>query len=91
MNVGDAALVRFSADEVRDPNNPQVILQHHVPSSMRALAVALREAFGQSDQEMTTVSLEQFFELKRGRLSLQERCGEDVPLLPQQRHAQQAH
>ena len=58
---------------------------------MQALAVALREAFGQSDQEMTTVSLEQFFELKRGRLSLQERCGEDVPLLPQQRHAQQAH
>ena len=67
-DVGDAALVRLSVDEVRDPANPMVILQNHVPSDIQALATALREAFGQSDQELTTQALEQFFELRRGKL-----------------------
>ncbi|CAJ1334047.1 unnamed protein product, partial [Effrenium voratum] len=67
-DVGDAALVRLSVDEVRDPANPMVVLQNHVPSDIQALATALREAFGQSDQELTTQALEQFFELRRGKL-----------------------
>ena len=57
---------------MRDPNNPQVILQNYIPSRVTALANALTEAFGQSDQELTTSALEAFFELRRGKLSLQE-------------------
>ena len=71
-DFGDSALVRLTVDEVRDPNNPQVILQNYIPSGVTALANALKEAFGQSDQELTTSALEAFFELRRGKLSLQE-------------------
>lgn len=55
-----------------DPNDGVTVLQHHIPSGVQALATQLREAFGQSDQELTTSSLESFFELRRGKLSLQE-------------------
>ena len=72
FDVGDEALVRLSVDEVRDPNDPTVILQHHIPSGVQALCNALRDAFGQSDQDMVSRSLESFFEFKRGKLSLQE-------------------
>ena len=75
-DVGDSALVRLTVDEVRDPMDPTQILQHHIPSGVQALATALRDAFGQSDQELTTSSLEAFFGLKRGRLSLQEYAAE---------------
>ena len=76
FDYGDAALVRLSVDEVRDPTDPNIILQHHVPSGVQALAHALREAFGQTDQELTTSSLDAFFNLKRGRMSLQEYTAE---------------
>lgn len=72
FDIGDEALVRLSVDEVRDPNDPTVILQHHIPSGVQALCNALRDAFGQSDQDMVSRSLEAFFEFKRGKLSLQE-------------------
>ena len=72
VDVGDQALVRLSVDEVRDPNDPTVIIQHHIPSGVQALCNALRDAFGQSDQDMVSRSLESFFEFKRGKLSLQE-------------------
>ena len=71
-DVGDEALVRLSVDEVRDPMNPEIIIQHHIPSGVQALCNALRDAFGQSDQDMVSRSLEAFFEFKRGKLSLQE-------------------
>ena len=72
VDVGDQALVRLSVDEVRDPNDPSIILQHHIPSGVQALCNALRDAFGQSDQDMVSRSLESFFEFRRGKLSLQE-------------------
>ena len=72
MDTGSDALVRLPVDEVRDPANPQVILQHHIPSGIQALCDKLRETFGHTDQEMASKSLEALFELKRGRLSLQE-------------------
>ena len=72
FDVGDNALVRLSVDEVRDPTNPQIILQAHIPSGVQALCNALRDAFGQSDQDMVSRSLESFFEFKRGKLTLQE-------------------
>ena len=75
-DVGDSALVRLSVDEVRDPADPTQIIQAHIPSGVQALAEALRDAFGQSDQELTTSSLESFFELRRNRLSLQEYAAE---------------
>ncbi|CAK9111649.1 1-alkyl-2-acetylglycerophosphocholine esterase [Durusdinium trenchii] len=75
-DIGDSALVRLSVDEVRDPMDPNVILQHHIPSGISALATALRAAFGQSDQEMTTTALEAFFELRRGKMSLQDYAAE---------------
>ena len=75
-DVGDSALVRLSTDEVRDPMDPNVILQHAIPSGVQALANALRETFGQSDQELATHSLEQFFLFKRGKLSMHEYASE---------------
>ena len=71
-DVGSDALVRLPVDEVRDPSNPQVILQHHIPSGIQALCDKLRETFGHTDQEMASKSLEALFELRRGKLSLQE-------------------
>jgi hypothetical protein len=70
-DTGDAALVRLEVGEVRDPNTGMVI-QAHVPSGVQHLTAALRMAFGQQDQDLATQSLEKFFGLARGRLSLQE-------------------
>ncbi|CAK9111867.1 Retrovirus-related Pol polyprotein from transposon RE2 (Retro element 2) (AtRE2) [Includes: Protease RE2 [Durusdinium trenchii] len=72
VDVGDAALVRLAVDEVRDPMNPNIILQQHIPSGVSALCRALRDAFGEADQLQVTKSLEEFFDCRRGRLSLQE-------------------
>ena len=36
-DVGDAALVRLSVEEVRDPLNPNIILQHPIVSGVQAL------------------------------------------------------
>ena len=71
VDVGDAALVRLSVEEVRDPMNGQII-QHAIPSGVQALCNALKEAFGDAEQVQATRSLEIFFDMKRGRLSLQE-------------------
>eukprot|EP00438_Fugacium_kawagutii_P029807 Skav231475 [mRNA] locus=scaffold1100:530653:539709:- [translate_table: standard] len=71
-DVGDEALIRLSVDEVRDPNDPNTIIQQAIPSGVQALCNALRDAFGQTDQDMVSRSLEQFFEFRRGKLSLQE-------------------
>ncbi|CAJ1430110.1 unnamed protein product, partial [Effrenium voratum] len=72
IDTGDAALVRLSVDEVRDPVNPQIVLQQHIPSGVQSLCNALRDAFGQSDQDLVSVSLERFFELRRGKMTLRE-------------------
>ena len=72
VDIGSDALVRLPVDEVRDPANPQVILQHHIVSGIQALCDKLRETFGHTDQEMASRSLESLFELRRGKLSLQE-------------------
>ena len=40
MVIGDAALVRLSVDEVRDPADPTRILQHAIPSGAQALCNA---------------------------------------------------
>ena len=71
IDVGDAALIRLSVDEVRDPTTGE-ILQHPQPSGVQALMTALRSAFGEAEQLQATKSLEVFFEFKRGRLSLAE-------------------
>eukprot|EP00435_Cladocopium_sp_Y103_P017768 s3364_g4.t1 len=71
IDVGDAALIRLSVDEVRDPNTNEII-QHPQPSGVQALMTALRSAFGEAEQLQATKSLETFFEFKRGRLSLAE-------------------
>ena len=72
-DVGDAALVRLSVDEVLDPVSGAV-LQHHIPSGVQHLVAALRQAFGQQDQDLATASLERFFSLSRqgNKLSLAE-------------------
>ena len=71
IDVGDAALVRLSVDEVRDPSSGQII-QAAIPSGVQALLNALRQAFGDAEQLQATKALEQFFELRRGRTTLQE-------------------
>ncbi|CAE7218696.1 unnamed protein product [Symbiodinium sp. CCMP2592] len=72
VDIGSDALVRLPVDEVRDPANPQVILQHSIVSGIQALCNKLRETFGHTDQEMAQKSLESLFELRRGKLTLQE-------------------
>ena len=73
VDVGDAALVRLSVDEVRDPATG-AILQNHIPSGVQCLANALRQAFGQQDQDLATAALEKFFSLTRhgSKLTLAE-------------------
>ena len=72
IDVGDAALVRLAVDEVRDPTNPAIVLQEHIVSGVQALFNALVDAFGEGDQLRATQSLENFFDFRRGRLSLAE-------------------
>ncbi|CAE7833436.1 PLA2G7 [Symbiodinium sp. KB8] len=72
VDIGSDALVRLPVDEVRDPANPNVVLQHHIVSGIQALCDKLRETFGHTDQEMASRSLESLFELRRGKLTLQE-------------------
>ena len=71
-DVGSDALVRLSVEEVRDPANPAHVLQHAIPSGVQALCNSLKEAFGMSDQEIVSRSIEDFFEFRRGKLSFQE-------------------
>ena len=74
-DVGSDALVRLSVEEVRDPQNPNVTLQHAIPSGVQALCNSLKEAFGLSDQEIVNRAIEEFFEFRRGagnKLSFQE-------------------
>ena len=72
VDVGSDALVRLSIEEVRDPYNPSVVLQQHCPSGVQALCNSLRAAFGISDQEMVSRSIEDFMEFRRGKLSFSE-------------------
>lgn len=45
-DVGDAALIRLAVEEVRDPNDPNVVLQAYIPSGVQYLMNSLRQAFG---------------------------------------------
>ena len=65
VDVGDAALVRLSVDQVLDPADNTTVIQAYIPSGVQALCNALRSAFGESEEVMTTKSLESFFELRR--------------------------
>ncbi|CAE7555087.1 unnamed protein product [Symbiodinium pilosum] len=71
-DVGSDALVRLSVEEVRDPANPAVILQHAIPSGVQALCNSLREAFGMSDQDLVSRSIEDLMEFRRGKLTFPE-------------------
>ena len=64
VDTGDAALVRLSADEVRDLATGQVT-QAAIPSGAQALMTALRAAFGEADQLQATRALETLFEFRR--------------------------
>ena len=72
MDVGGEALARLTVEEVRDPADPTVIIQQYVPSGVQALCNALKDAFGVSDQELVSRSIEDFFEYRRGKTSFQE-------------------
>ena len=71
-DVGDAALVRLAVEEVRDPNDPNVVLQAYIPSGVQYLMNSLRQAFGMLDQDLAAQSLDRFFGCHRGKLSLNE-------------------
>ena len=64
-DIGDAALVRLSVDEVLDPNDGVTIIQHHIPSGVQALCNALRDTYGDNDETQAMRSLENFFEYRR--------------------------
>ena len=70
--MGSDALVRLPVDEVRDPHDPNSILERAIPSGVQALCNALRDAFGSSDQEMVSRAIEDFFEFRRGKMTFQE-------------------
>lgn len=71
-DVGDAALIRLAVEEVRDPNDPNVVLQAYIPSGVQYLMNSLRQAFGMLDQDLAAQSLDRFFGFHRGKLSLNE-------------------
>ena len=62
VDVGSDALVRLSVEEVRDPVDPNVVLQRAIPSGVQALCNAPRDTFGMSDQEMVSRAIEDLFE-----------------------------
>ena len=70
-DTGDAALSRLAVDEVRDPTTG-ALLQEHIPSGVQYLTDALKNAFGQMDQDLATQALERFFSCSRGKMSLAE-------------------
>ena len=72
VDVGSDALVRLSVDEVRDPTNPSIILQNAIPSGIQSLCNSLRDAFGFSDQELVSKSIQDFMEFRRGRMAFSE-------------------
>ena len=72
--VGSDALVRLSVEEVRDPQNANIVLQHSIPSGIQALCNSLKDAFGVSDQEMVSQSIEAFFGFRRGKMSFPGVC-----------------
>ena len=71
-DVGSDALVRLSVEEVRDPMNPELIIQAHIPLGVQALCNALRDAYGYNDQDLMSKALGSSFEFRRGKLSFQE-------------------
>ena len=71
-DVGDAALIRLAVEEVRDPNDPNVVLQAYIPSGVQYLMNTLRQAFGMLDQDLAAQSLDRFFGFHRGKLSRNE-------------------
>lgn len=71
IDTGNAALVRLSVDEVRDPSSG-IIIQQATPSGVQALMSALRAALGEADQLQATRALETFFEFKHQRMTLPE-------------------
>ena len=72
VDVGSDALVRLSVEEVRDPANPAIVLQNSIPSGIQSLCNSLRDAFGFSDQELVSKSIEDFMEFRRGRMAFSE-------------------
>ena len=42
VDIGGEALARLTVEEVRDPSDPTIILQQHVPSGVQALCNALK-------------------------------------------------
>eukprot|EP00435_Cladocopium_sp_Y103_P056006 s391_g18.t1 len=63
-DVGPEALSRLSVDEVVDPASGQVI-QQPIASGVQYLITALRQTFGQQDQDLATNALDKFFSLSR--------------------------
>ena len=81
IDIGDAALVRLSVEEVRDPTSGQII-QHAIPSGVQALMTALRAAFGEADQLQATRTLETFFEFRRNEQNVYPRMERAVAAEP---------
>ena len=72
MDVGSDGLVLLSVEEVRDPADPNIILQRAIPSRVQALRNALRDVLSMSDQEMVSTAIQELFAFRRGKLSLAE-------------------
>lgn len=63
-DVGPEALSRLSVDEVLDPVTGAVV-QQPIASGVQYLITALRQTFGQQDQDLATNALDKFFSLSR--------------------------
>ena len=64
LDIGPDTLSRLAVDEVVDPNTGAII-QNHIASGVQYLMHALRQAFGQRDQDLATAALDKFFGLSR--------------------------
>ncbi|OLP97718.1 Dynein heavy chain 6, axonemal [Symbiodinium microadriaticum] len=58
VDVGSDGLVLLSVEEVRDPADPNIILQRAIPSRVQALRNALRDVLSMSDQEMVSTAIQ---------------------------------
>ena len=71
-DIGDSALVRLSVEEARPHHGGHNPTSYTLRSGVQFLTTALRAAFGQQDQDLATQSLDKFFGLVRGKMTLPE-------------------
>ena len=77
IDTGADAIVRERTDEYRDAAT-NIVIQPRIPSGIERLMAVLIERYGLDTQDSVTVALDNFYDIRRNNLSLQEYVNEFV-------------